>query len=195
MHDGYFETLTLEAMSPDQRRVADRILAGPRGSLQGPFQALLRSPGLADPVQQVGEHIRFNSSVPRKLNELAILVTARAWSSQFEWYAHHRMALDAGLDPAIAEAVAEGRRPNGMSPDEALVHNFARSLLASGGASLEMTDAVRERFGEGGLVDLTGAVGFYCLISLVLNVARVPVPDGVEPPLKPLPNQPRGQGG
>lgn len=185
--DGYFETLTLETMSPDQRRVAERILAGPRGSLQGPFQALLRSPGLADPVQQVGEHIRFHSSVPRKLNELAILVTARAWTSQFEWYAHHRMALDAGLDPAIAEAVSEGRRPEGMSADEALVHDFAASLLAGGNASAEMTDAVRDRFGERGLIDLTGAVGFYCLISLVLNVARVPVPAGTEPPLKPLP--------
>lgn len=182
-----FETLALDDMNPDQRRVAERILSGPRGSLQGPFQALLRSPGLADPVQQVGEYIRFNSSIPRKLNELAIIVTARAWSSQFEWFAHHRMALEAGLDPAIADAIAEGRRPDGMSPDEALVHDFAASLLARGVASAVMTDAVKGRFGERGLVDLTGAVGFYCLVSFVLNVARVPVPDGIEPPLKPLP--------
>src|SRR5271165_3042023 len=97
-----FPPLAPEAMTPAQREVAEAIAAGPRGSLRGPFQTWLRSPKLAARLEKVGEYVRFSSTVPRRLNELAILITARAWTAQFEWWAHHRMAMEAGLDPAVA---------------------------------------------------------------------------------------------
>jgi hypothetical protein len=105
-------------MSPEQRQVANDIVAGPRGAMAGPFNAWLRSPPLADRMQKVGEYVRFHSSIPHRLNELAILVTARAWSADFEWWAHYQIALKAGLDAKIADAIAAGRRPGGMSEDE-----------------------------------------------------------------------------
>jgi 4-carboxymuconolactone decarboxylase len=105
-HPPRFPPLSLDEMTPEQRRVAEAIVAGPRGGLRGPFQAWLRSPELADRLQKVGEHIRFSSSVPRRLNELAILMTARAWDAQFEWWAHQRLALEAGLEKEVADEIA-----------------------------------------------------------------------------------------
>src|SRR5690348_14800030 len=107
-----FPPLAPEAMSPAQRHVAEAIASGPRGGLRGPFQAWLRSPELADRLQKVGEYLRFSSSVPRRLNELAILITARTWDAEFEWWAHHQLALEAGLAHAVAADIAAGRRPS-----------------------------------------------------------------------------------
>lgn len=178
-----FGPLPADEMTHEQRAVADAILAGPRASttgLSGPFEALLRSPDLADRVQRLGEHVRFGSSIPRRLNELAILLTARRWSAQFEWHAHRRLAVEAGLDPAVADALARGEIPE-LGPDERAVHDFAEQLLATG----EVTDgafaAVADRWGQQGAVDLIGTVGYYCLVSFVLNVDRYPVPDGTRP--------------
>lgn len=181
-----FKPLDAEAMTPEQRRAAEGILSGPRGRLAGPFDALLRSPDLADRAQRVGEYIRFGSSVPARLNELAILVTARRWTAQYEWYAHHRLAMQAGLRPEIAAAIARGERPRDMAADEAAVHDFAHQLVHTGGVSDESFAAVRELFGEQGVVDLVCACGYYCLVSFVLNVDRVPLPEGEAPPLAPL---------
>src|SRR5437588_6350981 len=113
-----FPTLTPEQMTPAQRKVAEAIQAGPRKGLGGPFNAWLRSPDLADKLQQVGEHLRFHSSVPPRLNEFAILLTARAWDADYEWSAHYPLALKAGLKPAVAADVAAGKRPAGMAADE-----------------------------------------------------------------------------
>ena len=181
-----FPPLAAGDMSPDQRRVAGAIASGPRGGLRGPFQAWLRSPELADRLQKVGEYLRFSSSVPRRLNELAILITARAWDAQFEWYAHHRLALEAGLDPAVAADIAEGRRPASMRDDEAVVYDFCTELRATrrvGDATLAATLAL---LGEQGVIDLIGVSGYYDTVSMTLHVAEVPLPDGLEPPLKPL---------
>lgn len=180
-----FPPLDPARMPPAQKAAHDAILQGPRGSLRGPFNALLRSPDLADRLQKVGEYIRFGSSLPRKLNELAILVTARHWTAQYEWHAHRIFAEQAGLAPAIAEAIAEGRRPETMDPDEALVHDLAAELLRTGGLSDASFAAATARFGEQGLIDLIGAIGYYGLVSLVLNVDRMPVPGG--DPLRKLP--------
>src|SRR5215510_8675116 len=97
-----FPELTREQMSPAQQKAADAIAAGPRGGLRGPFNAWLRSPEFADRAQRVGEYIRYQSSLPKKLNEFAILITARWWNAKFEWYAHYPLALQAGLEPAVA---------------------------------------------------------------------------------------------
>ena len=174
-----------EAMSPDQKRVADAIRSGPRKGLPGPMNAWLRSPVLADHLQRVGEYIRFNSSLPLRLNELAILMTARRWDAQFEWYAHHALAMEAGLEPDIAAAIAEGRRPDRMGEDETLVYEFCEELRREKGVSDALYARVVAAFGEQGLVDLIAVNGYYDLVSMTLNVARVPVPGG-EMPLKPL---------
>jgi 4-carboxymuconolactone decarboxylase len=182
-----FPELTPEAMTEEQRRVADAIQSGPRGSgLRGPFNALLRSPELCDLVQRVGAYVRFSTSIPAPLNELAICMAGRKWSAQYEFYAHRRLGIDAGLAPAILDAVADGRRPDSMSTDEAVVYNFATELLSTGGVSDANYQPLIDRFGERGAMDLVGAIGYYSLVSMVLNVAQVQLPPGVTPPLKPL---------
>jgi 4-carboxymuconolactone decarboxylase len=173
-------------MTSAQRDVAERIAAGPRGGLGGPFQAWLRSPELADRLQKVGEYLRFSSTVPRRLNELAILITARAWDAQYEWYAHHRLALIAGLDPAVADDIAEGRRPRSMQPDEAVVYNFCTELRATRTVGDAALAAALELLGEAGVVDLIAVCGYYDIVSMTLNVAEVGLPEGVAAPLKPL---------
>ncbi len=189
-----FPPMAMEAMSPEQRKVAEAIASGPRGGLRGPFQAWLRSPALADRLQKVGEYLRFSSTVPRRLNELAILMTARAWDAQFEWYAHHRLALEAGLDPAVAADIAEGRRPAAMRDDEAVVYDFCAELRASRTVGDATLAAALGLLGEAGVVDLIAVSGYYDLVSMTLNVAEVALPDGLAPPLKPLERSSAGRG-
>ena len=178
--------LSPEEMTPRQREVAEAIAGGPRGGLRGPFQAWLRSPEVADRFQRVGEYVRFQSSIPPALNELAILVTAREWTAQFEWHAHHALAMKAGLPPAIAEAIARGERPEGMDADQNAIYEFAVELHRDRSVSDATYAAVAGRFGERGVVDLIAACGYYVAVAMTLNVSRVPLPDGVPPPLEPL---------
>ena len=181
-----FPELTPETMTPEQRKVAEAIQSGPRGAgLRGPFNALLRAPDLADLVQRVGAYVRFSSSLPAALNELAIIIAGRHWGAQYEFYAHRKLAIAAGLSPAMCDAVAEFRRPADMSADEAAVYDFASALVGTGEVSDAQYEAVRSRWGERGVMDLTGAIGYYSLVSMVLNVAGVPLPPGETPPLKP----------
>ena len=192
-----FKLIPLDELTPAQRALSDAIKSGPRaklassgaskpGPLGGPFNVWLRSPGIGNLVQRLGEEIRFRSSLPPKLNELAILVTARHWTSQYEWFAHHKLALEGGLDPAIAEDIAQGRRPEHMDVDETLVYDFSRELQQKHGVSDAIYAAALARFGERGVVDLISVNGFYVLVSMCLNVDRTPLPEGVPPPLPPL---------
>lgn len=188
MSDRRFGPLPLEAMDATQRAVADEILAGPRASstgLAGPFEAWLHSPGLAGTAQRVGEHVRFRSSIPTALNELAILLTARRWDAQFEFFAHRALAVDAGLAPEIADAVGRGERPTatdeGADADVAAVVVFATELLDTGDVTDEAFEAVVARWGKEGAADLIGAIGYYTLVSFTLNVDRYPTPDGSHP--------------
>lgn len=192
-----FKLIPLDQLTPEQQALSDAIKSGPRaklassgaskpGPLGGPFNVWLRSPGIGNLVQQLGEEIRFRSSLSGKLNELAILVTARNWTSQYEWVAHHKLALEGGLDPKIAEAIAQGRRPEGMDADETLVYEFSTELQASQGVSDAMYARAVARFGERGVVDLISVNGFYVLVSMCLNVDRTPVPPGTPLPLPPL---------
>lgn len=192
-----FKLIPLENLTPEQRVVADAIKSGARaalkssaaskpGPLGGPFNVWLRSPGIGNLVQQLGAEIRFRSSLPSKLNELAILITARQWTSQYEWFAHHRLALEGGLDPAIAQDIAQGRRPAKMEADEAIVYDFSRELHETQGVSDATYQTVLDRFGERGIVDLISVNGFYTLVSMCLNVDRTPLPEGEKLPLPPL---------
>jgi 4-carboxymuconolactone decarboxylase len=180
-----FKLLAESEMSEAQRKVHGEIASGPRGGVRGPFNALLRSPELADRAQKLGEWVRFKSSLPERLKEFAILVTARYWSAQYEWHAHHGHALKAGLDPRLAAELALGKRPAGMKDDEAAVHDFCRELHEKKAVSDSAYAAVVKHFGERGAVDLIGVIGYYTLVSMILNVERHPLPDGAVP-LPPL---------
>ena len=137
-------------------------------------------------AQELGAHIRFHSSLPSALNEMAILMTARRWTAQYEWHAHHELALHAGLDPAIADAIAAGERP-ALDETTAAVYEFTAQLLESGRVADDAWDAVVRRWGRTGAIELIGTVGYYCLVSFILNVDRYPLPDGQSDPLDPLP--------
>lgn len=178
-----FPVLTPDQMTPQQKAVADAILAGPRKSLGGPFNAWLRSPELADQLQKVGEHLRYRSSVPRRLNEFAILITARAWDAAFEWYAHYPLAIEAGLAPAVAEDLAYGRRPAAMTADEAVVYDFCTELRRDKRVSDPTYAAAQALLGDQGVVDLIALNGYYDLVSMTLNTAKVEPPKSGRPPL------------
>jgi 4-carboxymuconolactone decarboxylase len=182
-----FPQLAPSDLTPEQKKVADAIQSGPRGGgLRGPFNALLRSPDLCDLVQRVGAYVRFSSAIPAALNELAICMAGRKWTAQYEFYAHRKLGIDAGLNPAILDAVANGTAPANMSADEAMVYNFVTALLGTGSVPDTQYQPVLDRFGERGVMDLVGAVGYYSLVSMVLNVADVQLPAGEPKPLKPL---------
>jgi 4-carboxymuconolactone decarboxylase len=175
------------AMNDAQRKAAQALAAGPRGGVKGPFIALLRSPELMDRLQQVGEYLRFRSSLDPRISEFLMLVVARAWTQQFEWSVHVPLALKAGVKAQTIEGLAAGARPGAMAADEALAYDFCDELLRTKGVSDATYRAVVDRFGERGLIDMLGVIGYFTTVSMALNVAHTPAPkDGVEP-LTPLP--------
>jgi len=181
-----FKPLTYREMTPAQKKMFEGLISGERRGAGGPFNVLLRSPEMGDLAQQFGASMRFHSSMPPKLNELAIIITAQHWRSNYEWYAHKRAALGAGLNAAIVNAIAAGTRPAAMQADEEAVYNFCTELLTNKQVSDKTFQAAKDKFGERGVVDLIGVSGYYGLVSMLLNVDRYPLPDGVQPELKPL---------
>jgi 4-carboxymuconolactone decarboxylase len=173
-----FTPLSQRDMTLEQQRVAQAVATGPRGGLRGPFHALLRSPELADRVRHLGDYVRFASIVPGALRELAILLVARFWSAHYEWNAHRKHAIAAGLDPSVADAIEMGGRPAKLSPDETLVYDLVTELLHDKDISDATFAAANRRFGERMLIELIGTAGYYGFISLVLNASRTPVAQG-----------------
>jgi len=178
-----------DKMTAAQKQAAAALAAGPRGDVKGPFLALLRSPDFMDRVQRVGEYVRYRCPLDKRINELAAAITARHWTQQFEWWAHARQALEAGLKPAVAEAIAEGRRPAGMAEDEEIVYDFLTELLVNKSVCDATYERALRRFGEQGVIDIIGISGYYGLLAMVMNVARTAVPEGNPLPLAPLPQQ------
>ncbi|MGH7333751.1 MAG: carboxymuconolactone decarboxylase family protein [Candidatus Rokuibacteriota bacterium] len=181
-----FKLLSEAEMTPRQLQTYQAIVSGPRKGALGPFNALLRSPDVADHVQKVGEYVRFHSVIPAPLNEMAILIAGRSWNAQFEFWAHSRLGKEAGLDGTIIDAIAEGRRPPKMSDDERIVYDFCSELFRDKEVADRTFRAVVERFGEQGVIDLIVAGGYYATVSMILNVDRYPLPVGETPPLKRL---------
>ncbi len=177
-----FPEIPLEKMTPAQRSVAEAIMSGPRKRLSGPFNAWLRSPELGDRLQKVGEYLRFNTSLDKRVNEMAIIMTAQYWGSQYEWYAHAELALKAGLDPDIVAAIGAGRKPDKMKDDEAIVWEFTTQLRRDHGVDDAIYARAAEKFGEQGVMDLIAVNGYYDLVSMTLNVAHVlPPPEAKIP--------------
>jgi 4-carboxymuconolactone decarboxylase len=180
-----FAPIAPEQMNAAQKRLADALTQGPRGGVRGPFPALMRVPELADRIRLLGDYVRFEGSLPGPLRELAILVVARFWTAQYEWYAHSRHAVKAGIDAGVPDAIAQGKRPATLSADEALVYDLCVELLHARDVSDATYAAALARFGEATLLELVSLVGYYGFVSLVLNVNRTPIPEGATP-LRPL---------
>ncbi len=174
-----------QSLSADQRAVVDAIRSGPRGSggLTGPFGVWLRSPGLANPAQELGAHCRFGSSLARDVSEFAILLTAKRWRAQYEFWAHARLAREVGLPDTVIEAIRTGTPLSLERPDLALVDKLVGEYFETSRVSDATYVEAIETFGETGLVDLVGTVGYYGLVSATLNVFAVELPPGEDEPL------------
>ena len=179
--DPRFPSLKREQMTDAQKRVYDEIEAS-RGGVRGPFGPLLRSPELADRWQRLGEYVRYKTSLPARLNEFAILITARFWGSKYEWYAHKPLAIKGGLAESVAEDLAQNRRPTNMKPDEELVYDFCTVLHRQHFVDDALFQRAMETLGERGVIDLVAVSGFYVAVSMVLNVAEIPIPPGEKSP-------------
>ena len=182
--DGRISFPEPDTMTKEQREVYDQIISGPRRTLVGPLRAALHNPVLADRWQKFGQVLRFETSLPTRLTELAILVTARRWNSDLEWAIHAKDAAQAGLSSSITEAIRTGHSPKfGEDVEARNIYQFAQEIVQQGDVSSEIYSAIVDRWGEVGAVELTAVIGYYSLVAMTLNVHRVPLPEGVEPAL------------
>lgn len=175
-----------DKMTAEQKKAADDFFAERKVPIFGPFVPLFRSPEVMQRARAMGDYLRYKSVLPPQLNEFAILITARRWSQSYEWAVHQPIAVKAGLKPEITQALAEGRRPQGMSADEELIYDFSTELHENqcvGDATYARAVA---RFGEQGVIDLIGVNGYYTFLAMVLNTARTAVPKNA-PTLNPFP--------
>ena len=175
-----YQQLEESALDETQRRIWDDCKAGPRGAVPPPVHVWLKSPGLADFAHRLGAHVRFGTPFTPKQTEIAILMTARYWTAQFEWAAHVRLGLQAGLTQEQINAIAERRPPQFGDPDDQLVYDFAHSYYQNHRVSDDVYERVRARWGDKGVVDLAGLIGYYSFVSVTLNVFDVPVPAGAK---------------
>ena len=179
-----FKPLAWEKMSAEQQQMTRAVLSGKRGNMQGPYNVLLRSPEVGHLAQEFGAHTRFNSSLPFALNELAILLVARDWTSQFVWWAHRQIAEDAGLPVALIQAISNQMPiPQNLPDDVIAVFEFCKELIQIRKVSDSTFTQVVKHFGERGVVDLMATMSYYTLVCMSLNVDDYPLPDGVEPEL------------
>jgi 4-carboxymuconolactone decarboxylase len=171
-------------LTPEQRRVHDFVKGRSRDQRMGaPYQLALHSPAFLEKWQQVGEQLRYHNTLPPRLSELAILVTARHWNCQYEWLAHEPHARKAGLPAAVIESVRHGRRPAFDDADTAAVHDYCRELHERHAVSDGAYGKVLDRFGVAGVVELTALIGHYAMVAMTLNAHEYGLPDGIEPPL------------
>src|SRR6266850_2537988 len=169
----------------DAQKKAAEIFAEGRGyAVRGPFVPLIRSPEVMLRAKQMGDYLRFKSTLGPRLNEMVILITAREWTQQYEWHAHLPFALKAGLRREIADAIAEGHRPAGMAEDEEIAYDMATEILRQKRVSDPTYRRALAKFGEQGVIDLLGVVGYYNFLAIVMNATQTPLPDGVPEPLK-----------
>jgi 4-carboxymuconolactone decarboxylase len=178
-----------EKMTAAQKKIAEEIAAGPRGKVEGPYWPIIRSPGYANYMQKVGAYFRYECPLDRKINEMAALMTARSWSQQFIWDVHILQALEAGLRPQIAEAIAEGRRPTGMGEDEEILYDFVTEVLTNQSASDATYARAVAKFGELGVIDILGNLGYYTTLAMIMNVSRAPLLERRPFPLEQMPSQ------
>ena len=180
--------LSEDQMTPEQQAAVEEFKAARNtDGFGGPFMVLLRSPEMMNRARNVGDYVRFRSALPPRLSEFVILLTARHWTQNYEWYVHAPIAEREGLDAAVIEAVADGRRPAELADDEAAIYDFCMELLRTHGVSDPTYARMVEHLGEKGIIDTIGILGYYQLLAMAMNTARTPLPDGVEPGLPSFP--------
>jgi len=177
-----------EKMTPEQKKAADDFAAERKTPVFGPFVPLLRSPEVMLRAKAMGDYLRYKSVLPPQLNEFAILITARHWTQEYEWALHQPIAVKSGLKTEITQALAEGRRPQGMSADEEMIYEFSTELHQNQSVSDATYTRVRAKFGEQGIIDLIGVNGYYTFLAMVLNATRTALPKGTAPPLPAFPH-------
>jgi 4-carboxymuconolactone decarboxylase len=183
-----FPPLKAEELNPAQKAWAEMIAAPPRNAkfTNPPYRAYIRNPDLAPRLTAMSEYLRWNTSLPPRLSELAILITARQWTAQYEWFAHYPLALKGGLDPGIANDIAAGRRPANMKDDEAALYDLAMALYVDKKVSDPIYKAALEKFGERGIMDIIGIIGYYDITSMTLITMQAGAPNDSVPPLPAL---------
>jgi 4-carboxymuconolactone decarboxylase len=181
MTEPRFSTLSPEAWTPEQRRVAVALAASPRGGVRGPYAPLIHSPELADRMRHLGDFIRFEGVLPPRLKEILIFTVAGRWSAAFMYAVHREGAASHGLAPALVEALARGETPAGLSAAEAAAHAVATELLRNAAVSDATFAAARRHFDERALIELVAFVGYYTSLAMILNTARVEPPAGAAP--------------
>src|SRR5882724_6783406 len=173
-----YRDISVAEMNAAQKRVHDKIIAGRRGRFGGPFRLLIRAPEICEHASQLGEHLRWGTSLPDRLSELAIITTARFWRAQYEWYAHAPLAEKAGVPEAAIEAIRTGGTPLFTATDEALVHRLCSEIFRTQRLSDQSFNEAVAGLGEPGLVEVIAIIGYYTLIANTLNVFQVGLPDG-----------------
>jgi len=179
--------IAADKLTPAQKAAIEEFEAARSAEVSGPFVPLLRSPEVMSRARAMGDYLRFRSSLPPRSSEFVILLTARQWTQNYEWSVHAPLALKAGVRPDIVAAVAEGRRPAGMSGEEEALYALCDELHRNRSVSDPTYARATEMFGEAGVIDAIGIVGYYTMLSMVMNTARTPLPDGVKPALAPFP--------
>ncbi len=167
-----------DKLTEAQKKAAEEFAADRKMPVFGPFVPLLRSPEVMLRTMRMGDYLRFTSSLPPKLNEFVILITARQWTQQYEWAFHHPIALKQGLEPEVAKALLEGRRPPGMSEDEDLVYQFLDELHRNQSVSDATYARAVNRFGEQGVIDMISVNGYYTFLAMVMNTTRTALRKG-----------------
>ena len=178
--------LDMASLTREQQALVDAISSGPRGrfSNSGPFAVYLHAPGFGHLAQQLGGYVRLGTSVPPRLSELAILCTARFWQAQYEWVAHAAIAAKQGVKPATIRDLQAGRTPTSAPRDEMAIYAFVRELYATRRVSDATYKRVHKLLGDAGMVELVGILGYYAMVSMILNVFRMPVPKGTPAPFR-----------
>jgi 4-carboxymuconolactone decarboxylase len=176
-----------DKLTPAQKQAVEEYKKARGSDAAGPWAVLARSPDLMSRTRMLSDYLRFNSTLPPRLSEFVILMTARAWGQNYEWNAHHPLALKGGLNPEVAAAVAEGRRPADMAEDETIVYDLIQELLRNHTVSDATYGRAVAKFGEQGVVDAVSISGYYTMIGMLLNTARTPLAAGVKAPLPAFP--------
>ena len=176
-----------DRLTDAQKKAVEEFKAARAVDISGPFVPLLRSPEVMSRARAMGDYLRFKSSLPPRLSEFVILLTARRWTQQYEWHAHMPLALQGGLKDEIVAAIAAGRRPAAMAADEEAIYQLWDEVQRNQGASDATYANARDRIGEQGIIDVLGITGYYTTLAMVMNTTRTPLPAGVKPPLAPLP--------
>jgi 4-carboxymuconolactone decarboxylase len=178
--------LSEATFTAEQRGLADSIKSGPRGQfkLSGPFAIYLHSPSYGELAQKLGGHLRFKTSIPPRLSEFAILCTGAIWKAQYEWAAHAVLGEKAGIKPETIRALQAGRPPKSAPRDEMAIYAFVKELYAKKRVSTPTFNRVKKILGDAGIVELVGTLGYYAMVSMLLNTFKAPLPEGVKPGFK-----------